>query len=347
MKIAFLLPSLANRGPNIVVKDIVKNIVDKVDEVTVFYFDDIVELDFECSVVKVKSIFSVIDFSKYDIVHSHCLRPDLYLKLISIFKNINRVSTVHNYILDGLSDTHNSIVAKAFSRIWYWVLSGKNHTVCLSKHAVDYYKSKINTKFHVVYNGRDFDDFGEVEQDDHEKIVKFKERFKVIGSSCLLTKRKGLEHVIKFLKNAPQYCFVVIGDGPEKDNLAKLALKLNVYDRCLFLGYRNGAVQYYKYFDFFAMPSRSEGFPLSLIEAASCKLPIICSNLPIFYEAFNGKEVAFFALDDDASFIEAMEKLDVGSSEFSKNVYLKYENNYTTKKMAEGYLKVYENVLSK
>lgn len=343
MKIAFLLPSLANRGPIVVARDIVKHIVGKVDKVKVFYFDDTVELDFDCEVAKI-SFFGSTDFSEFDVIHSHCLRPDVFIKFRSYFKSGHSVSTIHNYIDDDLGDKYSKLVTKIFSKIWCWSLSAHDTVVCLSQHAVGYYSGKINNALTCIYNGRDYHCNGQIDTSDSECIEAFKSRYMLIGASCLLTKRKGLEHVIKFLARDQRYGFLVIGDGPERENLLHLAISLNVADRCLFLGYRNGAVSLYKYFDFFAIPSRSEGFPLALIEAASCSLPIICSNLPIFKEVFTENEVVFFSLDDDDSFAAGMNLLESKSESLSKNVHSKYSGNYTAEIMANNYLNLYKSV---
>lgn len=343
MKVAFLLPSLANRGPVVVARDIVKHLVGKVDKVKVFYFDDTVELDFNCEIARI-SFFGSTDFSEFDIIHSHCLRPDLYIKFRSYFKSSHCVSTIHNYVDDDLGDKYSKLVTKIFSKIWCWALSGHDTVVCLSHHAVGYYRGRINNALTCIYNGRDSHCNDAIEERDRERIEEYKSRYRLIGASCLLTKRKGLEQVVKFLARDARFGFVVIGEGPEKENLINLALTLNVADRCLFLGYRNGAVSLYQNFEFFAMPSRSEGFPLSMIEAASCSLPIICSDLPIFKEVFTEDEVVFFSLDDEESFASGMHTLELNSDLLSKNVHRKYSGNYTAEIMANNYLTLYKSV---
>ena len=79
MKIAYILPSLRNQGPVIVVKNIVDYLVEWGVEIDVFYFDDFPSaMYFNCPVKKI-SMKTCIDFEQYDIVHSHCLRPDIYV----------------------------------------------------------------------------------------------------------------------------------------------------------------------------------------------------------------------------------------------------------------------------
>jgi glycosyltransferase involved in cell wall biosynthesis len=91
---------------------------------------------------------------------------------------------------------------------------------------------------------------------------------------------------------------VVIGDGPEKNILQDLSVSLGVDSRCVFISSIPYAHQCNVFFDIFAMPSRSEGFGLALIEAALHSKKIVCSDIPIFRELFDEDAVSFFELDD-------------------------------------------------
>ena len=68
-KVAVLLPSLANKGSILVANDIVNHAFNSID-FTVFYFDEILELEFSCETVKLK-FSSDYNFDGFDIVHSH------------------------------------------------------------------------------------------------------------------------------------------------------------------------------------------------------------------------------------------------------------------------------------
>ncbi|MEX5787019.1 hypothetical protein AB6H13_04420 [Providencia vermicola] len=108
MKICFVITSLARKGPIIVVQDLVRNYVKLNMDVEIIYFDNIVEVEFPETVKLTKVKFpSKFDFSKYDVVHTHLLRGD-------IFGAINRksikklISTCHSdFIFDlNVSQIH-------------------------------------------------------------------------------------------------------------------------------------------------------------------------------------------------------------------------------------------------
>ena len=109
MKIAFIIPSLTNKGPIIVVNTIIKNLIDKVDLIDLFYFDDKQDLIFPCKTYQIK-FNKPINFDNYDIIHSHGYRPDKYLSLWK--KNIHKakiITTIHSDIKIDLFYNYNTI----------------------------------------------------------------------------------------------------------------------------------------------------------------------------------------------------------------------------------------------
>lgn len=353
MKIALMLPSLAKKGPILVAKDIVDNLTtnDYIKEIVVFYFDAKVEVDFPCQTKKI-SFKDKIDFDYFDIIHSHMLRPDLYLfknKLLGNIKKAKIISTLHQYNYINLQyDFKNKFKAYIVSKLWNLFLSKHDFIVCLSKDMKKYYENQIfidNTKLKYIYNGRPIQNLESFTNKD-EIFQKIPNKSIVIGTSCLLTARKGLEQVIKVLPKIPNLYFVVLGSGIEENNLKSLASELSVLDRCLFLGFKSNPFEYYKYFDIFILPSRGEGFPLALLEAASMKKAIICSNLDVCKEAFTDNEISFFKLDDLEDLKSKILFTYHNKINFENNVYKAFLQKYTSEIMAKNYLELYKEVIN-
>ena len=176
---------------------------------------------------------------------------------------------------------------------------------------------------------------------EESQILDIKKQFKLIGTHCLLTKRKGIHQTILALKHLPDYFFIIVGDGTELENLKSLAKRENVYDRCWFLGYKKNAISYLKYFDVYTATSYSEGFSLSLIEAGQCKLPTVCSNIAIFKEQYNENEVVFYELDNIASLSEAIVNAFNNKQQYAENIYKRAIDDYSIENMSNQYLKLY------
>jgi len=97
-----------------------------------------------------------------------------------------------------------------------------------------------------------------------------------------LIKRKALDVLIKALSkvDSDKIKLLIMGDGPEKENLKKLSAELNLEKKVGFLGFidEENKFRYYNAADIFALVSLHEGFGIVYMEAMYCGLPIICSN---------------------------------------------------------------------
>ncbi|MDF5717200.1 MAG: glycosyltransferase [Rhizonema sp. NSF051] len=68
---------------------------------------------------------------------------------------------------------------------------------------------------------------------------------------------------------------VILGEGGQRAALEKLAAELGVSDRIQLLGWVDNPRDYLPEFDIFAIPSRSEGFPLAIVEAMLAARPVV------------------------------------------------------------------------
>ena len=86
------------------------------------------------------------------------------------------------------------------------------------------YKNRIHKPYQVIYNGRVYHkEKIEAKVDEESQILDIKKQFKVIGTHCLLTKRKGIHQTILALKYLPDYFFIIVGDGTELENFKILS----------------------------------------------------------------------------------------------------------------------------
>lgn len=346
MKIAFILPALKNVGPTIVVYDIICNIIHIVDKVDVYYFDESNDdLEFLCPTYKI-NFFNKIDFDTYDVVHSHMFRPDLYVWYHR--KKSNRckfVSTLHQNIFDNLKDSHDQFTGWFFEKIWIYALKKQDFIVYLTKNLQDRYKNKLNLSNTYIYNGRNMSNHSNKVQE-HNDLEQLKEKNTLIGTHCRVSARKGIHQIIPILHQFPTYKLLIIGDGEELNNVKHMSEELGVSQQCLFLGYKKNATDYLKYLDYYIMPSYSEGFALSLIEAAQNKLPIICSDIDSFREAFDSTEVCFFEVDNQQSLTEAIKFAEKNKRSLSEKSYKKASTLYTATVMSENYLELYKKLIN-
>lgn len=345
MRIALLVPSLDRKGPVIVVRNLCRHLKDKVGAVDVYYFNERRGLDFPVNTRRI-GLWQRIDHDSYDIVHSHMLEPDFYVWKMGSRARCRTVSTVHQFTRDNLAADFSRPVAAAITPLWNRILRAHDCLVYISRSVMEYSKDIIaNPRSCCIHNGIEpvaVD--AAIPAEDEARISKLKEGRHLVGSFAQLTRRKGVDQLVELLAIDPEAALLVIGEGKELPGLMSLSRSRGVADRCLFLGARDNVDGYFRFLDAYAMTSRSEAFGLSLAEAASAGVPVVCSDIPTFRELFDETEVSFFELEDieflrRATGAALAEK--GGKAVRARNRVLE---NYTAGKMAEDYLALYRDL---
>jgi len=77
----------------------------------------------------------------------------------------------------------------------------------------------------------------------------------------------------------PRFRVVILGDGPEREPLLRLATKLGVAQRIKLAGFQRETAPYYAMATLVAVPSHSEGSPNVVLEAMAAGLPIVANDV--------------------------------------------------------------------
>lgn len=348
MKIAMILPSLANKGPILVARDLCMEYVAMGINCKVYYFDEIKEVDMPCDTEKI-SFFRSINFREYDIVHSHMYRPDAYIFFHKPLLKVKTrfITTMHQHIAEQMPFDFNKLKASIIIKTWLLFLNRFDSIVTLSSYHNDYYKNCLNISSEIIYNGRNIDTNKEIDDDDLNKIENLKSKYKIIGGIAYITKRKGYIQLINSLQYLPEYAAIIVGDGPELANLKLAANQYNVSERCLFLGSRIDAYRYFKYLDCFILCSYTEGFPLALVESAAFGIPVVCSDINIFKCLLSKQEAVFFKLENINSLTSSIKYAINNKTELSTNVRLFYTSKLTRRTMSDNYYNLYNRLLKR
>lgn len=350
IKIAFILPSLANRGPIVFTKYLVDSLTEKVDLVDIYHFDNINEIEFKCNSYNVKSIKD-INLFKYDIVQTTMFRPDVYLALSQKVKKSNRnpiiISGIHNYINEDMKYNYGYLKGLIISKIWLLFLKLFDGVVYSSDEMVNYYSKKIGKiPYKRISYGINEISYKQISLDYERDILDLKENnYKIIGAVGLLIKRKGFHQIIEALKDIKDHALVLIGSGPEEAMLKKLVEESGLTDRVVFTGFQQNSKEYYKYFDIYCLCSYSEGFGLAMLEALSAKIPLVCSNLDIYNEYFFQEDVGLFEVDNIDSLILQIDRINKDDSHFSESSYRLFKKHFDVDKMAYEHVCFYKELL--
>ena len=137
----------------------------------------------------------------------------------------------------------------------------------------------------IIPNGVDIQKFSKEYSRRELELLKQKLEKKVntvfLITTSRLVKKNSIDSVIEALPHLPKHIhFLILGSGPEEDNLKKLAFEQGVMSRVCFLGdiSQEDIPKYLKISDIFVRPSRSEGMGISFVEAMAAGVPVIATQ---------------------------------------------------------------------
>lgn len=133
-----------------------------------------------------------------------------------------------------------------------------------------------------------------------------------VGRMCVAKNQRFLLEIFKeVLQKEPAARLLFVGDGELHDEVFAAAEALGVKDKVVFTGARNDVPRLLNAMDAFLLPSVTEGFPVTMVEAQVNGLPCVASAEAVAKETDLGGRVRFLSLNEspdvwaDAS-LEAM-----------------------------------------
>ena len=111
----------------------------------------------------------------------------------------------------------------------------------------------------------------------------FIEDIPVIINISSLIPTKGHEYLLRAFKRVLSECpcrLMLLGKGDMEESLKQMALRLGIQNEVSFLGFQNNPFKYLSRATVFALSSISEVFPMVILEAMCCGLPVIATAYP-------------------------------------------------------------------
>lgn len=260
-------------------------------DVTVLYLKGKPELkqDFESLGVKVSSllthtnlIVSCIRFSKFldenpnAICHAHLPQSELVAAFASGKKH-KLVVTRHN--AEQFWPRRNRHISKILSRL---VTAKTNRIIAISQAVANflYLSGEISTRtaVEVVFYGS----APNSESADKAFFPEIRKGETRIGTIGRLVDQKNYPTLLNafslVVRENPTFHLYVIGDGPLKTQLYRLANELEIESSVTWLGRTDKIPQFLSSIDLFVLSSKYEGFGLVLLEAMAAGIPILAAN---------------------------------------------------------------------
>lgn len=223
-----------------------------------------------------KEKFDLIDVSVFP--YFSCFT----VKAVSVLKKNPSVFTWHEvwddywYEYIGRAGFFGKLIEKLVSKI-----SDKNIAVS------DWTKKRLEilgvpeTNITVIPNGIDFNRISEIEPEGGQTSAGLESKIYDLIFAGRLIKEKNVDVLIKavalFKADFPEIRCCIVGDGPERKVLVRLADELGVRENVDFAGFQEyeALIAKIKTSKVLVLPSSREGFGMVVIEAFACRVPVV------------------------------------------------------------------------
>ncbi len=300
-----------------------------------------------------------------DIIHSHTeFGVGSFARICSHELNIPLVHTYHtmyedyvHYITHGYFNNSSKEIVKYLSL--FYCDKTVTELIVPTKKTYSLFKDKykVDRNIHIVPTGIEIERFYTENVDSKavnqlRKKLQIKKQDFVIGYVGRIAEEKSIDVLLKatakvYQKNS-NIKLIIVGDGPDLENLNQLTKKLKIDTITTFVGkvMWEKVPLYYKLFDVFATASTTETQGLTVIEAMAASIVPVCihdeSFLNVIVDGLNGR--IFKNVEDCSKILLELshdkKKLESLASQARRNVE-KYSAHY----YAESVLDVYKYAL--
>jgi len=277
-------------------------------------------------------------FKKYDLIHAHY---GFHSALVpAIVKRRPLLTTFHGS--DALIEPLRN---RLYSRLQKFVVSRSDHIIAVSNEVRNVLVSQLQaepTKISVISCGVDTSIFSHLDKIDSRKKLKIDEGEKVVLFVGQLRYGKGVDIISECARRMPDVTFLLIGTGPLRTN-TKNCRSVGTCPNIQIPTWINAA-------DVLVLPSRSEGTPVVLIEALSCGIPVVASNIGGIPDIIKDGETGYLVQLEDVDMFEKRLRELLENPEKRRQMGQKGRKdmveNYDSRKIAERIKLVYDKVLN-
>ncbi len=294
------------------------------------------------SLALVSKLVEVIKSYDLDIVHAHYAVPNAVSAYLA-----KKICNDSARVITTLHGTDSYLVGRhpSYKEVTQFSMQQSDGLTTVS----EYLKERTNTEFdisreiRVIPNFVDPQKFRRLEKDREQRIVCHSSNFRPL---------KRIPDIIKAFKMISQQInckLLLVGNGPERPKAEKLAKNLAISNRVHFLGNVKNVQEILGKSDLFLLPSEDESFGLAALEAMSCEVPVVASNIGGLKELIShGVDGYLIEVGDAKALAQYSLKILQDprlQGEFGKNARQKVLKKYTPDKIVPEYEDLYNEVL--
>lgn len=247
------------------------------------------------------------------LIHAHLLGSNTYGAITALLSRKPMIATFHgNVDVAG----NERLIATKFRLI----NMGSRAIVCVSRRLQEQLSARSplsSKKLRLIYNGVDPEQFSDIPQHSLRQELGLPDRARLIISVGNVRPAKGYHVLVEVAEKMrlvePPVHFVVVGHKRE-DLYQKLLLQIKdgkTESNVHFLGFRSDASDLLLQADIFLLPSTSEGFSISTVEAMMAGIPVIATKSGGPEEIVkDGVTGILVPVEDSDSIVSALQQLE-------------------------------------
>ncbi|MBO9640583.1 MAG: N-acetyl-alpha-D-glucosaminyl L-malate synthase BshA [Siphonobacter aquaeclarae] len=224
----------------------------------------------------------VVKNHQLDLLHVHYAIP--HASAAYMAKQILRTQGITIPVITTLHGTDITLVGKdpSFEPVVTFSINASDGVTAVSEslRRDTYEQFAVEREIEVIPNFIDLERF-QKQKKDHFKMAIAPLGEKILLHISNFRKVKRIEDILRmFAILRKEMCvkLLLIGDGPERAGLEKMAREMGISQDIRFLGKLDAIEEVLSIADLFVMPSEKESFGLAALEAMACEVPVISSN---------------------------------------------------------------------
>ncbi len=227
-------------------------------------------------------IVEIVRSNHLELMHVHYAIPHASAALLA--KMILKEEGINMPVVTTLHGTDITLVGReaSYEPVVTWSINQSDAVTAVSDSLVrDTLKNfAVKRPIRMIPNFIDFERFNKKPRQ-HFKDLIAPNNERILVHTSNFRKVKRVEDVVRIFDIIQQKIpakLLLIGDGPERSNIEKVCRELHVCDKVTYLGKQEAIEEILSICDLFILPSESESFGLSALEAMACEVPVISSN---------------------------------------------------------------------
>jgi glycosyltransferase involved in cell wall biosynthesis len=269
-----------------------------------------------------------------DVVHTHHIGTLLYAGIASrLVPGIRLVHTEHDAW--HLDDRRRCRLERQLVRFTRPVLIADSGTVA------DNMRDKLGiARPNIIPNGINTDRFTPGDRLEARKALALPLHATLIGCSGRLELVKGQQVLLDAFSLLDQdYHLVLAGSGSMEQSLRHQATRLGVAHRVHFTGHLEEMPTFYRALDLYCQPSLNEGLPLAPLEAQSCNIPAVVTDVGGSRETLSPESGTLVRANDPQELARVLKTSLAGGRKREPRPFIR--GSYDTEAMIASYQRLY------